>query len=335
VRAFLLREAARPAPGLGARAAARFGLSRQAVHLHLAALVREGVLEGVGRTRAKVHRLATLWDRRGEIELGPSLDEDEVWQTYFAPAAAALPTNVAEIVRFGLCECLRNAADHSGASSATGRLRRNALTVEVSVADRGTGLFRRLDPLDPLRAALEVAKGGATTDPTGRSGLGLESLARAFDTFSVWSGGHLLRRESVADEPRWTLRELGGRVRGTTLSMTLGTRSRRTLAGSIACSSVEEAGIIGRRMEIPVPLALRGDGAPTTRLAARRLLARAESAREVVLDFAGIEAVGPAFADEVARVFPREHPQVRIVWTGANATVERALRAVARTGGGA
>lgn len=325
IRGFLLEEAQAGSTSLGTRAAARFGVSRQAAHAHLAVLIREGLVEGVGRTRARTYRLASLTDLRIEVPLDRPVDEESIWVDRVAGAMAGVPVNVLEIVRFGLTECLRNAADHSGSPGASIRVRRNALAVEISVSDRGAGIFSRLDGPDPLRAALDLVKGGRSSDPGARSGRGFGSVARAMDTFSVWSGHYQLRMEHRGRRADWGLSVLQGRVPGTTLAMGIRATSRRTLADSFA----------RQRIEIPVRLALRDGQPPTSRASARRLLERLETAGEVVLDFSGIAAVGPAFADEVFRVFRREHPDVTLARVGASLAVERSLRAAEGLGAGA
>jgi hypothetical protein len=49
-----------------------------------------------------------------------------------------------------------------------------------------------------------------------------------------------------------------------------------------------------------------------SRSQAKRLLARFEVFREVILDFAGVASIGQAFADEVFRVFQNAHPEVHL-----------------------
>jgi DNA-binding transcriptional ArsR family regulator len=332
---FLLEAAQLPSRTIASRAAARFGISRQAVHAHLARLQRAGVIEASGRTRARTYRLATLADLQVEVALSAGLDEDAAWIDRTSPALDGVAPNVVEIARFGLTECLRNAADHSGADRARVRVRRNAVALELSVADRGAGIFARLDATDPGRAALDLVKGGRSTAAPDRPGRGFVSVARAFDEFSVWSGHHRLHRESRGGGAAWELETLVGRVPGTTIVMGITVRSRRTLAESLARSIDDRGGVARPRVEVPVRLALRGADAPTTRAAARRLLERLEDAGEIVLDFAGVPAVGPAFADEVFRVFRRERPAVRLRRIGASADVERALRLAERSGDGA
>lgn len=68
-----------------------------------------------------------------------------------------------------------------------------------------------------------------------------------------------------------------------------------------------------------------------SRSEAKRLVHGLEKFREVVLDFTGVEMVGQGFADEVFRVWAREHPEVRLIPIAMNEPVtfmvERARRA--------
>jgi hypothetical protein len=64
---------------------------------------------------------------------------------------------------------------------------------------------------------------------------------------------------------------------------------------------------------VPVRLARVGDENLISRSQGKRLMQRVDQFRQVVLDFAGVAIIGPAFADEVFRVFAREHPEVELV----------------------
>ncbi len=79
----------------------------------------------------------------------------------------------------------------------------------------------------------------------------------------------------------------------------------------------------------------RPSGEPlVSRSQARRILARLEHFEEAVLDFDAVPEIGPAFADEIFRVFATEHPQVRLIPVRANENVMRMiLRAQERASG--
>jgi hypothetical protein len=52
--------------------------------------------------------------------------------------------------------------------------------------------------------------------------------------------------------------------------------------------------------------------APKSRAQARRVVSRLTQFRRAKLDFSGIDDIGPAFADELFRVFARAHPGVEL-----------------------
>ncbi len=58
-------------------------------------------------------------------------------------------------------------------------------------------------------------------------------------------------------------------------------------------------------------------------------MARLERFEEVVLDFSGVDEIGPAFADEIFRVFANEHPGTNLSPVNANDSVARMIRRAA------
>lgn len=84
---------------------------------------------------------------------------------------------------------------------------------------------------------------------------------------------------------------------------------------------------------VPVGLAMIGDADLVSRSQGKRLVARFERFREVILDFDGVSRIGQAFADQVFRVFVLDHPEVQLRWFNANPEVTRMIRrAVAELG---
>jgi hypothetical protein len=87
---------------------------------------------------------------------------------------------------------------------------------------------------------------------------------------------------------------------------------------------------------VPVKPMRYGDDNPS-RSQAKRLLARFDRFKVVVLDFSGVASVGQAFADEVFRVFGIRHPEVDVVSIHASSEVKRMIsraRALGASDGG-
>ena len=76
---------------------------------------------------------------------------------------------------------------------------------------------------------------------------------------------------------------------------------------------------------VPLKLAKYEGEQLVSRSQAKRLLVRVDQFKEVLLDFEGITVIGQAFADEIFRVFQREHPSIHILCINANNDVEKMI----------
>jgi hypothetical protein len=72
----------------------------------------------------------------------------------------------------------------------------------------------------------------------------------------------------------------------------------------------------------PIFLAKYGDENLVSRSQAKRVVARLDRFKEVVLDFEGVSSIGQAFADEIFRVFRTANPEVHLAFANANESVE-------------
>lgn len=72
-------------------------------------------------------------------------------------------------------------------------------------------------------------------------------------------------------------------------------------------------------------LAKYGDENLISRSQAKRLLARLDRFKEVVLDFKGANIIGQAFADEIFRVFRAQNPNVNIRCVNENEDVRKMI----------
>jgi len=61
-----------------------------------------------------------------------------------------------------------------------------------------------------------------------------------------------------------------------------------------------------------VRLARYGDENLVSRSQAKRLLARVDRFRSVLLDFERVDSIGHSFADDIFRVFVDQHPEIEL-----------------------
>jgi anti-anti-sigma regulatory factor len=108
--------------------------------------------------------------------------------------------------------------------------------------------------------------------------------------------------------------------------MKISTASDRTIQEIFDKYASEESEFSFTRTHIPVSLVQYGDDNLVSRSQAKRLLARIERFKEVILDFKGVSIIGQAFADEIFRVFQHSHRDVHLRWINTNENVNKMIR---------
>jgi len=323
IRQFILEQVEAHPAGIARLAAEKFGVSRQAIGKHLQKLTQEGCLTEQGQTSSRTYKLAPLSEWRKPYEITAALEEGVVWSNEVRPALGTLPDNVMNIWQTVFTEMLNNAIEHSGGTHVVITLRRTAASTEMDVYDNGVGIFAKiraaLDLPDEQHAVLELAKGKLTTDRRNHTGEGIFFSSRMVDFFIILSGDVFFSHQFGEAED--FVMESDRSRKGTYVSMRLSNHSSRTTKQIYdQFTSGDDFGF--NKTVVPVTLARFGSDALVSRSQAKRVLARVDQFKVAVFDFEGVESIGQAFADEIFRVFPSQHPEVELHAIHANAEVE-------------
>lgn len=327
IRRFILENVEKYPKDIAAKAAQEFGITRQAINKHIQHLVGQKSLVVQGSTRSRIYQLHPLVEQTKIYDLNSDLAEDLVWDSDIKPLVSDLPNNVKDIWFYGFTEMLNNAIDHSSGEAVMIELKRTAIETEIVIKDNGEGIFRKIKRVlklhDERHAVLELAKGKLTTDPIRHTGQGIFFASRMFDKFAILSGNIYFSHEFNKAED-WIL-EGGESQSGTTVFMQLDNNASRTSKQVFDNFSSGDDYAFTKTV-VPVRLAQYGDEKLISRSQAKRLLSGVDKFKVVVFDFAGVEAIGQAFADEVFRVFKRQHPEIQVVRVDANQDVEKMIR---------
>lgn len=308
-------------------AADHFGITRQAASKHLNRLAAEDAIVKAGNTRARSYRLKPIVTWRSSYRIAGTLAEDVVWRRDIAPRLGQMPDNVLDIWHYGFTEMFNNAIEHSGGSEIDVNLERTAVSTQLAIYDDGMGIFRKiqreLDLLDERHAVLELAKGKLTTDPERHTGEGIFFTSRMFDDFEILSGGVYFSHR-YGNKEDW-IPERDRTTSGTAVWMKLNNHAARTLKKVFdQFTSGDEYGF--DKTVVPVKLAQYGDDRLLSRSQAKRLLARIDRFKTVILDFKGVESIGQAFADEIFRVFAKGHPGIELLEIHASPGVQQMIQ---------
>jgi anti-sigma regulatory factor (Ser/Thr protein kinase) len=326
IRHFILQHVEKHPREVGTLAAEKFHISRQAINKHLQRLAKEGALSEKGKTRNRVYSLTPLTDWQEDFQIGPDLEEHIVWQDQVSPALGLMPENVLDIWQFAFTEMINNARDHSGGTNILVMIRKTAVTTEMAISDNGMGIFKKIQMamnlLDERHAVFELAKGKLTTDPKHHTGEGIFFTSRMVDSFNIFSGGVTFMHD-FGDSEDWIFeRTVPGD--GSVVYMKLNNHTARTTTKIFNhYEGAEDFGF--NKTVVPVRLAQYGNDKLVSRSQAKRVLARVELFKRVIFDFKEVPIIGQAFADEIFRVFAKEHPEIQIQHVNGNSAVKRMI----------
>ena len=312
----------------------RLGVSRVAANKYIQRLEREG---WIARSGPSTHPVFSAGYKRRVARLYPlsGIEEHVVWERDFKPYFSLAP-NIQSIVGHGFTEMVNNAIDHSAGKSVFVWTSQDEGTLRVIISDDGVGIFAKITAalgLPDMRQALfELAKGKLTTDPSRHTGEGVFFTSRMFDSFEISANG--LQFNHDAGSPHDWLQEAPGVFPdGTAVSMRIALDSARTAAEVYSQFTDAPEDYDFSKTVVPMKLARFGNEELVSRSQAKRLIARFDRFRTVILDFTEVQEIGQAFADELFRVYAGSHREVELLPKNMTEQVERMwLRAVAPRG---
>jgi hypothetical protein len=335
IRQFIIEQIAKSPQNIVRMTIKKFGISRQAVNRHINSLIKNNMLIAQGSTRQRKYKLTSIIKKTFYFKISEDLQEDVVWRNYVNPLLKNIPSNVLDICHYGFTELVNNVVDHSAGSSMTITINQTALNTTLSILDDGVGIFKKikieLNLEDQSHAIIELAKGKLTTDPEHHTGEGIFFTSRMFNRFTIMSGKLYFSHNEIGHD--WLLgieENDDGQKEGTYVIMEIDNNSTRTTKEVFDKYSDDNYGFT--RTIVPVVLAKYGDENLISRSQAKRLMARLEKFREVILDFEKVEMIGPAFADEIFRVFKIKNPHIHLIHINANEEVQKNISKAMQNG---
>ena len=303
---------------LAERAGCSVAKARQLIHqlVDLGWLQRQGTPQrpryAAGRLRQVVQRYALQ-----------GLDEDLPWARDFAPYLD-LPASVRKMAQHAFTELLNNAIDHSEGTQVTISMRQTPAHVQLLVSDDGRGLFDKIREgfaiEDPSMAMLELSKGRLTSAPDRHTGRGLFFTSRLADVFDLHANQVAFQHREW--DPRQWVQSRAVRPNGSSIYLAIALDTTRTLDEVMRSASADSANYQIEHTRLPLRLLVNDDVALESRAQARKVAQRLEQFKQIELDFEGVDHIGQGFADELFRVFARNHGQLRLVVCNAGRNVQ-------------
>lgn len=308
------------------------GISKQTGYRYTQALEREGVLyKPAGSSHYKLRAKNIFRFRIPNL----GLDESVVYDENIAPHIRFLPSAGIRKVKYASQEMINNVIEHSEGAFLGIIVQEDAVSVRLIISDDGIGIFKKIADTFSLPsmndAILELDKGKCTTDPKRHTGEGIFFSSKMFDLFFI-QANQLTYIARNSQSRSFLLEDIKGqRLRGTRISMELTKDDTGSIDDIFRQYSDGTTFAFNKTVVSVVHLIDRRNTTDMTlvsRSQARRLLHRFDRFSSVVLDFAEIESIGQGFADEIFRVYRREHPEVEISFIRANSSIRRMIEHV-------
>ncbi len=200
IRDFVIQNVGQHPVNIVPFAVEKLGVPRATVNRYVNRLVKDGVLEAVGATRARRYSLRNIQTELFHIELNDKkFSEDAILRETVFAQLGDIPQNIRDILWVGGNEMINNVLDHSNAKHLDIDFGRNAAGVWMRIYDDGVGVFEKIrkefNLLDARHALLELSKGKLTTAKKEHSGEGIFFTSRMFTTFMLNSRGLVFMRK--------------------------------------------------------------------------------------------------------------------------------------------
>ncbi len=309
------------------------GLSRQTVLQHLQELVRERKILRKGSTidARYVSYVDVFPEKKGKgltrtfgfTKSLKGLNEDRVFDQIDLQLQLkkTLSSQAYKICTYAFSEMLNNAIDHSKAKTAKIEFKLGEKNAEFWIKDAGIGAFESVRKSFKLQDHLEsvehLMKGKQTSMPSRHSGQGIFFTSRAADLFFIesaklkWSVDN--RNKDVS------LDQLKKVVKGTWVYFSIKQKTQRDLGQLFRDYADDDFEF--DKTEVRVKLSKK-QGEHVSRSEARRILFGLDKFKRIIFDFDDVPGIGQAFADEVFRVFQKQHPKIKIEAVRANSAVQ-------------
>ncbi len=255
------------------------------------------------------------------ILVNKNLHEDEILDKIKKDTGITLdlPKNTVSVIEYAFTEMLNNAIDHSKSKKIDVIVDREDSFIRFNISDKGIGIFnsiiKKYNLKNELEAIQELTKGKLTTVPERHTGEGIFFTSRAVDKLMIQSWNKKLIFDNILND---IFIEDAKKLKGTRVIFYIGVKSKRKLENIFR--EYSDKNLRFSKTKVVVKL-YKIDTNYISRSQARRILTGLEKFKTVILDFSKVDTVGQAFADEVFRVWQKNHLNIKIQCQNANENI--------------
>lgn len=230
-----------------------------------------------------------------------------------------LPENNKDILDYAFTEMLNNAIEHSRSKKIVVSFKREQDVIRFDVVDNGIGIFNNIIQKYSLSNEMDaieyLLKGKTTTAEREHTGEGIYFTSKAADNLLIYSSKKKLIFNNIIED---IIIKDSKYFKGTKITFHVSSRSAKLLT-DIFNRYTDEAYQFSKT-EIKVKLYKHG-AEYFSRSQARRIISGLDKFKTIRLDFTDVETVGQGFADEIFRVWKRDHPDIELIPINPNENI--------------
>ena len=288
-----------------------FNISQNTVYRYIRELKNNYIIFGDGQRISFVQSFDCV---SINLNTNERIEEYDIFEKYIKKYIKPLSINIYKIWCHAFTEMMNNAIEHSQADTVQIGIWQNYLTTTILLNDDGIGIFKKIKEYyhyETLEDSINMLfKGKMTTDSSNHSGEGIFFTSRMLDKFALISDKKLFSHDKYFDiSSDIDISKFKVHNKGTTVYMELSNFSKRTLREVFDMFSNKNEGFIKTR----IPLKNIFDMYPVARSQARRLCEGFDKFKEIELDFDGIDDIGQGFAHELFIIYPKNHPNIKLI----------------------
>lgn len=290
----------------------------------LGQLLQEGKITKRRSGKSVYYRVSTTTLLFDDTVSLPNLHEDLVW-TEIAKSLpkGTLSDQALTIFQFSFTEMLNNAIDHSRSGTAHIKAWLEDDYLKFTIRDFGIGIFKSIMSKKHLPTELdaiqELTKGKLTTAPLTHSGEGIFWTSKISDQMSFHSFNYALLIDNTRND--YAIKGSETSLLGTEVYFEVDAKTKKSMHDLFHAYSFDPEKTVLDTTVIKIKLYDNGD-TWISRSQAKKVLNGLEKFKKITFDFAGIDLIGQGFADEIFRVFQIAHPDIQLLATNTNETVQ-------------
>ena len=301
-----------------------YKVSRQTIYKYLKELKENNYIEKDKNNKLKIK----FYNIETFIFKNKNLEEDVIYNETLKKYQLERKNNVLHILQYAFTEILNNAIEHSCGTEIKISYAEDYFNIYVLISDNGIGIFRKIMKDHNLKneneAIFELKKGKLTSDEENHSGEGIFFTSKVVDYFEIDSYNKTFT--SGHKDSFYHFKENKENIKGTTAGFVINKNTDRTTIEVFEKYTTE---YVFDKTEITIALAKEYfENNLISRSVARRILENVEKFKVVILDFANVESIGQAFADEIFRVFKNKNKNIELISINMNKEVEFMVKRV-------